>query len=138
MTAVWIIIISICEVGVIASLLSRYTTIGKQTKEEEQKAAKVDTECCGMHETCEKDSLLTAISKEIEYYNDYELDAYKGVPCEEYDKEAIAAFEEVFYTLRSEEVAGWVRSLCLRNIELPEQIRDEVLLVVSERRIKSN
>lgn len=137
MNIIWIIIIAICLIGVVAVLLSRYTKIGRQTEEEKQKAAKADAECCGMHETCEKDSLLTAISKEIEYYNDYELDIYKGVPCEEYDKEAVTAFEEVFYTLRSEEVAGWVRSLCLRNIELPEQIRDEVLLVVSERRIKN-
>ncbi len=136
MNVIWIIIIAICIIGVIAALLSHYTKIGRQTEEERQKALNADSECCGMHETCEKDSLLTAISKEIEYYNDYELDAYKGVPCENYDKEAVAAFEEVFYTLRSEEVAGWVRSLCLRDIELPEQIRDEVLLVVTERREK--
>ena len=136
MNAIWIIVIATVLVGVIAALLSRYTNIGRQTKEEEIKAAKADAECCGMHETCEKDSLLTAVSKDVEYYNDYELDAYIGVPCEEYDKEAVVAFEDGFYTLRSEEVAGWVRSLCLRNIELPEQIRDEVLLVVSERRIK--
>ena len=136
MSAIWIIIAAICLIGVVAALISRYTKIGRQTEEEKRKAEKADAECCGMHETCEKDSLLTAISKDIEYYNDYELDAYKGVPCEEYDKEAVAAFEEVFYTLRSEDVAGWVRSLCLRDIELPEQIRDEVLLVVSERRIK--
>ena len=136
MNAIWIIITATLVVGAIAALLSRYTTIGRQTKEEEQRAAKADAECCGMHETCEKDSLLTAVSKEIEYYNDYELDQYRGVPCETYDEKAVAAFEEVFYTLRSEEVAGWVRSLCLRDIELPEQIRDEVLLVVTERRIK--
>ena len=134
MTAVIIIIISIVVVGVIAALISRFTTISRPTKEEEEKP-QPDAECCGMHETCERDSLLTAVSKEIEYYDDYELDAYKGVSCKEYDEVAVKAFEEVFYTLKSEEVAGWVRSLCLRDIELPEQIRDEVLLVVSERRI---
>ena len=73
MNAIWIIITATVFVGAIAALLSRYTTIGRQTKEEEQKAAKADAECCGMHETCEKDSLLTAVSKEIEYYNDYEF-----------------------------------------------------------------
>ena len=25
-----------------------------------------DAECCGMHETCEKDSLLAAVSKDVE------------------------------------------------------------------------
>lgn len=136
MTAIWIIIGAVCIVGVAAALLSRYTNIGRPTKEEEERAKNLDSECCGMHETCERDSLYTAVSKEIEYYDDYELDKYKGVPNSEYDKEAIMAFEEVFYTLRSDEVAGWVRSLCLRDIELPEQIRDEVLLVVSERRVR--
>ena len=33
----------------------------------------VDQECCGQHETCEKESLLAAVSKQIEYYNDEEL-----------------------------------------------------------------
>ncbi len=136
MLAVCIIIGAILVLGITAALVSRYTTIGKRTKEEEAKAKKVDSECCGMHETCEKDSLLTGVSSKIEYYDDYELDAYKGVPCEEYDQIAVSAFEEVFYTLQSDEVAGWVRSLCLRGIELPLSIRDEVLLVVSERRIQ--
>ena len=35
-----------------------------------------DAECCGMHETCEKDSLLAAVSKDVEYYDDEELDAF--------------------------------------------------------------
>ena len=39
----------------------------------------IDPECCGMHETCEKDSLLAAVSKEIEYYDDEELDRFRGV-----------------------------------------------------------
>ena len=43
-------------------------------------------------------------------------------------------FEEILTTLRSEDVAGWVRSLQLRGIELPEALRDEVILIVGERR----
>ena len=33
-----------------------------------------------------------------------------------------------------DEVAGWVRSLTLRGIELPDEVKDEVLLIVGERR----
>ena len=36
--------------------------------------------------------------------------------------------------MREEEVAGWARSLQLRGIELPEEVRDEVILIVEERR----
>lgn len=38
----------------------------------------VDVECCGQHEVCERDSLLAAVSKQIEYYDDEELDTFIG------------------------------------------------------------
>ena len=41
---------------------------------------------------------------------------------------------DVFYTLREQDVAGWLRSLQLRDIALPDELRDEALLIVSERR----
>jgi hypothetical protein len=37
-----------------------------------------DAECCGQHEICEKDSLLAAVSTQIEYYDDEDLDEYIG------------------------------------------------------------
>ena len=40
----------------------------------------------------------------------------------------------MLYTMRSEEVAGWVRSLALRGVELPDGLKDEVVMIVSERR----
>ena len=36
--------------------------------------------------------------------------------------------------MQSEDVAGWVRSLQLRGIALPDGLKDEVFLVVGERR----
>lgn len=93
-----------------------------------------DMECCGQHETCEKDSLLAAVSKEIEYYNDEELDRFRGTPSDGYSKEAVEEFSEVLYTMREDEVAGWVRSLQLRAIELPDDLKDEVFMIVRERR----
>ena len=93
-----------------------------------------DEECCGQHEVCEKDSLLAAVSKDIEYYDDESLDNYRGTPAEAYTPEQIEEFEEVLYTMRNDEVAGWVRSLQLRGIELPNAIKDEVFLIIGERR----
>jgi hypothetical protein len=93
-----------------------------------------DMECCGQHETCEKDSLLAAVSKQIEYYNDEELDRYRGIPAEKYPDEAIDEFREILYTMREDEVAGWVRSLQLRAVELPNALKDEVFLIIGERR----
>ena len=48
-----------------------------------------DMECCGQHEVCEKDSLLAAVSNEIEYYNDDELDRYRGTASSDYTDEAV-------------------------------------------------
>ena len=93
-----------------------------------------DMECCGQHEVCERDSLLAAVSKEIEYYNDEELDRYRGIPAEEYPDEAIDEFREILYTMHEDEVAGWVRSLQLRAVELPNALKDEVFLIIGERR----
>ena len=92
------------------------------------------SDCCGQHEVCEKESLLAAVSNEVVYYDDEELDRFAGRRADNYDREETDEFEEILTTLRSEDVAGWVRSLQLRGIELPEALRDEVILIVGERR----
>ena len=94
----------------------------------------VDQECCGQHEVCEKESLLAAVSKGIEYYDDEELDAYIGTAPEHYTPEEEEQFRDILYTMRDEEVAGWVRSLQLRGIALPNALKDEVYLIIGERR----
>lgn len=91
-------------------------------------------ECCGRHLVCERDSLLAGVSQTIEYYDDEELDAWKGIEPDSYTPEQIELFREIFYTLRPEDVPGWVRSLQLRQIAVPESLRDEILLVVNEQR----
>jgi hypothetical protein len=37
--------------------------------------------------------------------------------------------------MKEVEVAGWVRSLQLRAVELPDGVKDEVFLIVGERRM---
>ena len=96
----------------------------------------VDIECCGQHEVCEKESLLAAVSKKIEYYDDEELDRFRGHSSDGYSEEEIEEFREVMYTCKEDEVAGWSRSLQLRGIELPDELKDELFLIVGERRFK--
>lgn len=92
------------------------------------------TDCCGQHEVCEKESLLAAVSKDVEYYDDEDLDRFAGRRSDDYTSGEVDEFEEILSTLRSEDVAGWVRSLQLRGVELPVAVRDEVILIVGERR----
>jgi hypothetical protein len=85
-----------------------------------------------MHAICEKDELLRAAVNPIEYYDDEELDAYKGIPSDAYNEEQEAEFRYVFETMWSSDVAGWVHSLQLRGIELPDGLKDEVLMMMEE------
>lgn len=88
--------------------------------------------CCGQHETCEKESLLAAVSREIEYYDDEHLDAFRGRPADGYTTDEVEMFEEVLYTMRADEVAGWVRSLQLRGVALPDALKDDIVMIVAE------
>ena len=94
----------------------------------------VDSECCGQHQICEKESLLAAVSKQIEYYDDEELDRFKGRPSDGYSEEEIEEFRDILYSMQEVDVAGWSRSLQLRGIELPDELKDELFLIVGERR----
>lgn len=94
----------------------------------------VDGECCGQHSICEKDSLLAAVSKEIVYYDDEELDQFIGYAPDDYNAKEADMFRDIFYTMQDTDVAGWVRSLMLRGVSLPDDIKDEVFLIVGERR----
>ena len=86
--------------------------------------------CCGEHEVCEKDILLKAAQNPIEYYDDEELDFFKGRSSNSYDNEEVEQFAEVLHTMWETDVSGWIRSLQLRGIELPDNLKDEVLLLL--------
>ena len=75
-----------------------------------------------------------AVSKKIEYYDDEELDQFIGRAGDAYTEEETEMFRDVLYTTLDVEVAGWVRSLQLRGIELPDDLKDEVFLIIGERR----
>lgn len=127
-------ILALVLLGIIAGVASWLHY--RKAPKEEPIVNPADMECCGQHEVCEKESLLAAISKQIEYYDDEELDRYKGRGENEYTEEETEEFRNVLYTMRSEEVAGWVRSLQLRQVNLPNDVKDEVFLIVGERRIQ--
>lgn len=93
-----------------------------------------EEECCGMHITCEKDSLLAAVSPDIVYYDDEELDRFIGVAPDAYSEADIEEFRDVLLTMQPDDIAGWARSLQLRHIALPDPVRDELLMIVAEAR----
>lgn len=92
-----------------------------------------DMECCGQHEVCEKEELLKAVAKGVEYYDDEDLDQYSGRAADSYNDDEEEDFRDVLYTMNQRDVAGWVRSLQLRGIELPPDVREEALFVMQDK-----
>lgn len=76
--------------------------------------------------------MLEAAVKDIEYYDDEQLDKYKNRPADSYTDEEIEEFAEVLYTLQKNDVKGWNRSLILRQINIPNQLKDDLIALLSE------
>ena len=76
---------------------------------------------CAMAD-CSVRSALRRIKSAPEYYDDEELDVLANRSPQEYTAHEIKLLEEVLDTLRTEDVAGWMRSLGQRHIALPEDL----------------
>ncbi len=105
----------------------------RKSKDEGDEQPLVVDDCCGAHEVCEADSLLSSSDK-VEYYEDEELDDFKDKSSDSYSDDEIEQFREVLFTLKEREVASWLKSLQIRQIDPPEIIREEALMIVAERR----
>lgn len=124
--------------GIVLYSIYRTRDKNSETRAQSANADRRSGECCGQHAVCERDSLLAAASSKIVYYDDEELDKWRGTPSNGYDETQTEVFRDIFYTMQSTDVPGWIRSLQLRGIELPDEIKDEVLLVASELRNTSD
>ena len=130
--------IGIVAFFIIALVVSNYIQRKKgNTREREAITPTIDLSgagCCGAHETCEKDSLIAAFEKEPEYFDDEELDKYSHRDSSAYAEKEVEEFRDVFYSVLDEEKPRWVRSLQMRDIPVPDQLKDEVLMFVNELR----
>ena len=76
--------------------------------------------------------MMEAAVKDIVYFDDEELDAFAGRRSDNYSDEEAEQFAEVLYTMRPDEVPEWNRSLILRGINIPDQIKDEFLMLIDD------
>ena len=136
MTLIAIFIGALLVLGIAAYALGNLNRKkqGNTPTEEDAPAPRTDMECCGQHAVCERDSLLAGVSRKIEYYDDDELDRFRGTPSDGYNDEEADAFREVLYTMQPDDVPGWVRSLQLRGVSLPDGVKDEIILIVDDLR----
>lgn len=140
MTAALILLIALLVVGgVLYAEHKVYRRRHPQPEGDPQpEVEQTEEECCGMHITCERDSLIAGLSTEVEYYDDEELDRHKDRTSDSYTDNEIEEFRDILLTLRTDEIAGWARSLQLRGITLPDCVREELLMIVAEARANAS
>ena len=88
--------------------------------------------CDGTDDKCEQVCMMEAAIKDIEYYDDEELDRFRGRQSDQYTDEEVEEFATVLYTMQPKEVKAWNRSLILREINLPNQIKDELIAMIED------
>ncbi|WP_290379451.1 phospholipase [uncultured Muribaculum sp.] len=137
-----VILIILSTLAIVGLVLWIFDHFSHKSEPGTDSASATDTEepevCCGMHITCEKDSLLASVSETIDYFDDEELDRFCGREADQYEEAEIEEFRDVLLTLRPDDIAPWARSIQLRGIKLPASVKDELLMIVAETRAQRN
>ncbi len=121
----WILIVALIVLGTIAAGVSLLL----------DKNAPVTysadcTGCTGVNAKCEQECKMETAIREIEYFDDEELDEFKGRAAEAYTEEETEQFRQVMETMNTDELKAWNRSLTLRGVDMPDGIKDEFILLV--------
>lgn len=126
------LVIILIGLGIIVAMFT--VLIRKGGDEEDVLVGQADTcaTCDGTNTRCEQECMMEAATKEIEYFDDEELDAFRQRPADGYSDEEAEMFREVMYSMRQEEVADWNRSLILRGINVPDQLKDELIMLLGD------
>ena len=128
-----ILLLALLGLAIFAAVLG---LLSRNKNASEPGVVKADTASCatcsGEDERCEHDCMLEAAVRDVEYYDDEELDKYRGRDSADYTDNEAEEFAEVFYTMHPSDVQGWNRSLILRQINLPNQLKDEVIMVIND------
>lgn len=88
--------------------------------------------CLGASAKCEQECMMEASTQPIEYFEDEELDRFSGRESSAYTEEEVDEFAEVLHTMRQTEIKDWCRSLNLRGINLPDQLKDEAFMLMED------
>lgn len=134
MTVFFIILAALVAVGLTLYLHHRITERREnmETTPVPEPAPATDTSgqevCCGAHAICEK-GLPPA--KPV-YFDDEELDRFAGRPADAYTPAETDEFRDVMLTLLPSDVVPWTQSIEMRGILLPDTLRDELLMLISD------
>ena len=119
---------------IVLALFAAITTLFTKKKEGEPDVVMPTSgdcsSCDGTDDKCEQVCMMEAATREIEYYDDEELDRFRGRQSNQYTEEEAEEFANILYTMQPQEAKGWNRSLILREINVPNQIKDELITMI--------
>lgn len=119
---------------IVLALFAAITTLFTKKKEGEPDVVMPTSgdcsSCDGTDDKCEQVCMMEAATREIEYYDDEELDRFRGRQSNQYTDEEAEEFANILYTMQPQEAKGWNRSLILREINVPNQIKDELITMI--------
>ena len=119
-----IFVIGICSLLLLAIVAALTTKFARRKEGEPEVVMPASGDCSSCDWTME------AATKEVEYYDDEELDRFRGRQSDQYTDKEAEEFAEVLYTMQPHEAKGWNRSLILRDINVPDQIKDELIAMI--------
>lgn len=119
----WVLIAAVIILGIVVYLLSKTKQNKNNDREDpvEERSCDGQAYCCGAHDVCESGKTK---KPKYDYYEDEELDRFRGKASDEYTSEEVEEFNEILRTLRPEEIKDWLKSLATREINLPCLIKD--------------
>ena len=124
----WILLISILLASVaIALIKKRFSNNDTQTNSSDCTDCSI---CNSNNDGCMHEKIMAKATEEPEYFDDEELDNFKGREADDYSADETSMFANVLYTMRQNEVADWLISLEKRGINLPVELRDEALMLI--------
>lgn len=119
---------------IVLALFAAITTLFTKKKEGEPDVVMPTSgdcsSCDGTDDKCEQVCMMETATREIEYYDDEELDRFRGRQSNQYTDEEAEEFANILYTMQPQEAKGWNRSLILREINVPNQIKDELITMI--------
>ncbi len=89
-------------------------------------------DCCATNAVCPSEKLLQNAMEPALYFDDEELDKFKGRAPDSYTPDEEEQWRDVLYTLRHDELLSWERSIKKRGIIMPAALHDELIMLYNE------
>lgn len=111
-------------VGVLIVVMNKVKRQSSGTDNEIKICKTTGEVCCGGGTNCHKYTNTGSSANSLQYFEDEELDRFKGKSPSDYSPQEIAEWREVICTLQPQEVRGWVTSIHRRGLLIPAEIEE--------------